>query len=97
MMACGPKAYFLEHFTMELRRESAANLLNKLMDCKLRLLASIRQPAPGFTLLRAVNDGRGADNEDIMVEQGDGMLVRCSKNKTSLIHLYFAFAVTHQV
>ena len=64
MMACGPKAYFLEHFTMELCRESAANLLNKLMDCKLRLLASIRQPAPGFTLLRAVNDGRGADNED---------------------------------
>jgi hypothetical protein len=81
MMACGPKAYFLEHFTMELCRESAANLLNKLMDCKLRLLGSIRQPAPGFTLLRVVNDGRGADNEDVMVEQGDGMLVRCSKNE----------------
>jgi hypothetical protein len=83
MTACGPKkAYFLEHFTMELRRESAANLLNKLMDCKLCLLESmIRQPAPGFTLLRAVNDGRGADNEDSLVEQGDGMLVCCSKNK----------------
>ncbi len=81
MTACGPKAYFLEHFTMELRRESAANLLNKLMDSKLCLLESIRQPAPGFTLLRAMNDGRGSDNENSLVEQGDGMLVCCSKNK----------------
>ncbi|CAK9270788.1 unnamed protein product [Sphagnum jensenii] len=30
MMACGPKPFFLEHFTMELRKESAANLLQKL-------------------------------------------------------------------
>ena len=27
MMACGPKPFFLEHFTMELRRDSADNLL----------------------------------------------------------------------
>ncbi|SPR00518.1 unnamed protein product (mitochondrion) [Plasmodiophora brassicae] len=52
MMACGPKPFFLEHFTMELRRESAANLLDKLLDCKLRLLGSIRKPAPGFVLTR---------------------------------------------
>jgi hypothetical protein len=42
MMACGPKLFFLEHFTMELRRESATNLLEKLLNCKLRLLGSIR-------------------------------------------------------
>ena len=50
MMACVPKAYFLEHFTMQLCRESAANLLEKLLDCKLRLLGSIRMPAPGYIL-----------------------------------------------
>lgn len=54
MMACVPKAYFLEHFTMELRRESAANLLGNLLDCKLRLLRSIRQAVPGYSLL--IND-----------------------------------------
>ena len=30
VMACGPKAYFLEHFTMDLQRESAVNLLERL-------------------------------------------------------------------
>jgi hypothetical protein len=86
MMACGPKAFFLEHFTMELRRESAANLLEKLMDCKLRLLGSIRQPAPGCTLLRAGNVGRGGGarsnnaDDNALVEQDDG-LVCCSKNE----------------
>jgi hypothetical protein len=54
MMACIPKAFFLEHFTMVLRRESAANLLEKLLDCKLRLLGSIRMPAPGFSLSRDI-------------------------------------------
>jgi hypothetical protein len=54
MMACGPKPFFLEHFTMELRRESAANLLEKLLNCKLCLLGSIRQPALGFVLSRDV-------------------------------------------
>ena len=74
MMAFGPKAYFLEHFKMELRRESAANLLEKLMDCKLRLLASIRQPAPGCTLLRAENDHGGANNDSVVEP-------RCYKNE----------------
>jgi len=33
MMACGPKPFILKHFTMELRRESTANLLEKLLNC----------------------------------------------------------------
>ncbi len=67
MMACGPKLFFLEHFTMELRRESATNLLEKLLNCKLRLLGSIRQPIPGFVLLRDVGM---FDNNDVeVVEQ----------------------------
>jgi hypothetical protein len=41
MLACGPKLFFLEHFTMELRRKSAANLMEKLLNCKLHLLGSI--------------------------------------------------------
>ncbi len=53
MMACGPKPFFLEHFTMELHKESTTNLLEKL-NCKLRLLGSIHQPAPGFVLSRDV-------------------------------------------
>jgi hypothetical protein len=48
MMACSPMAFFLEHFTMELCRESADNLYCKLMDCKRRLLLTIRNLAPGF-------------------------------------------------
>ena len=71
MMACVPKAYFLEHFTMELRRESAANLLEKLLDCKLRLLSSIRKPAPGCTLSRdAVADMIPHDEGDDVVNVG---------------------------
>jgi hypothetical protein len=35
MMACIPKAYFLEHFTMQLCRKSTVSLLEKLLDCKL--------------------------------------------------------------
>jgi hypothetical protein len=31
-VARGPKTYFLEHFTMQLRRESAKNLLEKLLE-----------------------------------------------------------------
>ncbi len=48
MMACGPMGFFLEHFTMELRRESVDNLYCKLMDCKHHLLLTIRNLAPGF-------------------------------------------------
>jgi hypothetical protein len=35
MMTCVTKVYFFVHFTMELQRESAVNLLDKLLDCKL--------------------------------------------------------------
>ncbi len=50
MMACGPMGFFLKHFTVELRRESADNLYYKLMDCKCRLLLTIRNLAPMFQL-----------------------------------------------
>jgi hypothetical protein len=53
----------LEHFTMELQRESAVNLMEKVLDCKLRLLSSIRKPAPGCVLSRdalAFNEEHGA-------------------------------------
>ncbi|CAK9190867.1 unnamed protein product [Sphagnum troendelagicum] len=63
MMACGPIAFFLEHFTMELRRESASNLLEKLLSAKLRLLNCIQDPAPGFIL------ASGEGNVEI-VEEG---------------------------
>jgi len=67
MMACGPKPFFLEHFTMELRTESATNLLKKLLNCKLRLLGLICQLAPGFVLSR---DGKMFDDNNIeVVEQ----------------------------
>jgi hypothetical protein len=77
MMACGPKAYFLEHFTMELRRESAANLLEKLLDCKLRLLGSIRQPAPGYSLLRTNvnNNAAGAAENSGNEERNPDQLI----------------------
>lgn len=52
MMACKPKEFFLEHFTRKLQRESANNFLEKLLDCKLRLLRSIRKPAFGFALIK---------------------------------------------
>ncbi len=50
MMAYDPMALFLEHFTMELRRESVDNLYRKLMDYKRHLLLTIRNLAPGFQL-----------------------------------------------
>lgn len=62
MMACVPKAYFLEHFTMELQRESAVNLLDKLLDCKLRLLTSIRSPAPGCCLVSSIPTNNDDDH-----------------------------------
>jgi hypothetical protein len=64
MMACGPKLFFLEHFTMELGRESKANLLEKLLDCKRGLLGSVRQPAPGFVPSRGV---KMIDDNDVEV------------------------------
>ena len=50
MMAAGPEAFFLEHFQMNLQRESAANLLAKLEDSKRRLSTSLgleQQPVLG--------------------------------------------------
>jgi hypothetical protein len=67
MMDCGPKSFFLEHFTMEPRKESTTNLLKKLLNCKLRLLGLIRQPVFGFVLSR---DVKMFDDKDVeMVEQ----------------------------
>jgi hypothetical protein len=63
MMACGPMAFFLEHFSMELRRESAENLYEKLINCKRRLLLTIRELAPGF-VSHVVNSDAGDDNAD---------------------------------
>ena len=80
MMACVPKAYFLEHFTMQLRRESATNLLEKLLDCKLRLLGSIRTPAPGYYLSRQVILIGDVDNDIVVGNNDVGPLV-CSKNE----------------
>ncbi|RHY22795.1 hypothetical protein DYB32_009393 [Aphanomyces invadans] len=72
-MACGPKPFFLEHFTMELRRESAANLLEKLLNCKLRLLGSIRKPAPGFVLTTDEEDVENPMNDTgVEVEREEG-------------------------
>lgn len=79
MMACVPKAYFLEHFTMQLCRESAANLLEKLLDCKLHLLGSIRPPAPGCLLARW---------DDITVVDVDGNLpaIKDAENQRGFVH-----------
>lgn len=94
MMACVPKAYFLEHFTMQLRRESANNLLEKLLDCKLRLLGSIRSPAPGFSLSRAlVVIGEDVDDQLLQLNVGNndpGPQV-CSKNEHFLNPPMFTF------
>ena len=47
-MAMGPLPFFLEHFTMDLRRETAVNLREKVLDVKLRLLQSVRLPIEGL-------------------------------------------------
>jgi hypothetical protein len=67
MMACGPKSFFLEHFTMELQRENVFNLLEKLLNYKLRLLGLICQPALGFVLSKDVE--MFDDNDVEVVEQ----------------------------
>ncbi|DBA02205.1 TPA: hypothetical protein N0F65_004840, partial [Lagenidium giganteum] len=55
LMACGPVSFFSEHFTLELRRESAAKLLEKLVDGKKRL-----QSAPIFWFC--------SDSQSVMVK-----------------------------
>ena len=81
MMACIPKAYFLEHFTMQLRRESAANLLEKLLDCKLRLLCSLRGPVPGYSHSRAADVvAMGMVKGEAEDPLADGGAMVCSRN-----------------
>jgi hypothetical protein len=87
-MACGPKPFFLEHFTMELRKESAANLLEKLLKCALRLLGSIRQPAPGLMISRDVEMIN--DNDVEVVEKQDERKVR-TKNAHFIHPAMFCF------
>jgi len=41
MMAAGPLAYFLEHFQMNLQRESSDNLRDRLLDARHRLRISM--------------------------------------------------------
>ena len=113
MMACVPKAYFLEHFTMKLRRESAANLLGNLLDCKLQLLRSIRQAVPGYSLL-LTNDHNNhtappATDFVLLQQKMRGMftpslVISWSKNYcharkicTLWIHQCLHSAVTHRV
>jgi hypothetical protein len=50
LTACGSFAYFRERFVMELRLETSENLLDKLVECKRRLLAMIRDPIDGYAL-----------------------------------------------
>ncbi len=87
-MACGPKLLFLEHFTMELHRESAANLLEKLLNYKLCLLGSICQSAPGFVLSKVVRMFHDIDVE--VVEQHEEGQV-CTKNEHFINPPMFCF------
>ncbi len=87
-MACGPKPFFLEHFTMELRRESAANMLEKLLNYKLCLLELICQLAPGFVLLRDVKMFDDIDVE-VVEQQEEGQV--STKNEHFINPLMFCF------
>ena len=74
-------AMLLQHFTMELRRESAVNLLEKVLDCKLRLLGNICKPAPGFVLSRNTKWIADLDiNVEVVEHQGEEGLP-CTKNE----------------
>ncbi len=88
MMACGPKPFFLEHFTMELCRKSTANLLEKLLNYKLHLLGLIHQPVFCFVLLRDV--GMFDDNDVEVVEQHEEGHV-CTKNEHFINPSMFCF------
>ena len=73
---------------MTLRRESAYNLLEKLLCCKLWLLNSIRKTAPGFSLSKCdrINDEIGID----VIEQSDQGRI-FTKNEHFIHHLIFCF------
>jgi hypothetical protein len=89
MMACGPLLYFLKHFSMELRHETAENLLLKLLSCKLRLLGQIRDPVEGHTLAGILAD----DDEDGPTAAKDGFFKNppvftfCSDNPNVMMKL----------
>ncbi len=93
MMACGPMAFFLEHFYMDLRRESDKNLYEKLIDCKCRLLLTIRELAPRF-VGHIVSSNAGDDNVDpqqvaTLNEHfvGAPMFIFCSDSPSIMIKL----------
>ncbi len=75
VMACGPLPLFLEHIKFELRRETAANLREKILDVKLRLLSSIRMPIEGYS----INNADVAEMED--GEHGAEPLPRATKTE----------------
>lgn len=71
MMACGPMVFFLEHFSIELFRDSAEYLYKKLIersislevDCTRRLLLMICELAPSFVGHFVISDA-GNDDTD---------------------------------
>ena len=90
MMAYVPNSFFLEHFTKQLRRESATNLLEKLPDCKLQLLGSVCAPAPGYSMSR---ERLVIDNGDIysIIGNHDAEPLVCSKKEHFLNPPMFTF------
>jgi len=89
LMACSPIAMFLEHFTMELHRESAVNLLEKVLDCKLCLLGNICKSAPGFVLSRNIERIVDLDSDVEVVEQQGEEGLPCTKNEHFVNPLMF--------
>jgi hypothetical protein len=93
LMACRPMAFFLEHFSMELRRESAENLYEKLIDCKRRLLLTIRELTPGFINHVISSDARDDDADPQQVATlnehfvGVPMFTFCSDSPSVMIKL----------
>jgi hypothetical protein len=81
LMVCGPQAFFLEHFKLELRRESAINLFAKLVDCKHRLRAMIRKPIDGF-LVSPINDD-DPEVTEICHDGDDNVIARQSATRDS--------------
>ena len=81
LMACSPIAMFLEHFTMELRKESVVNLLEKVLDCKMRLLGNTCKHASSFVLSRNIERIAYLDNDVDVVEQQGEEGLSCTKNE----------------
>ena len=62
-MVCGPQAFFWSHFSMNLTRETAANLFTKLLNCKARLREAIGLP------LRPTNRETEIKEDDVELAQ----------------------------